>query len=338
MEKINVVYHSSDKFSWILGVSIYSMLKNNNYCHFNIFVIENNISDSNKELIKKYEQMYDCSIYFIPMPNIPEKFGFKIRKIKDNWLFDSFSRLFLGTLLPSSVDKVLYLDSDIIIKSDITDFYNTKMDNELVAGVMDPLSYSYYSEFELVKKDVYLQGGVILFNLALWRSEKQESNVANYMNSHNGYVFFMEQTVLSKICQGRIKVVSPKYNWTTINTEFSYGFIKRFRKPVSWYDKKTYLDGSQDIRIIHYTSCFYVKGRPWNQGCNHKLQSLFDDYKRESAFDSTDYYCASGSNLKNKIIRLIPKFVLSIILRFVYNRVRIMRIRKQRKKYEKSNN
>lgn len=49
---MNIVYSSSDSYAPIAGVSLYSLLKNNKQCkELSVFIIDNNISEKNKEKI-----------------------------------------------------------------------------------------------------------------------------------------------------------------------------------------------------------------------------------------------------------------------------------------------
>lgn len=327
MKEINLAFHSTDKFSWILGVSLSSFIVNNPDSKIIAYIIENGISEDNKNKLKSL-QNEKCKIVFIEMPDIPKRFGFPIKTVKNIWLNDSFSRLFLGSLLPTDVEKVLYLDSDTLALENIDEFYDTDIDNYLVAGVKETLGMNYYSLFDLSQKDIYLQGGVILFNLKKWREDHIEDKVVEYMKEHSGYVFFMEQTVVSAVCKGNVKQVDLKYNWTTINTCFSYKQIKKFRKPLNWYSIEEFEKTKNDIAIIHFTNCFYVNNRPWQTYCNHKLKDLFLSYKQNSIFNSYTLYDGKKNSLRRLVFKITPKFIITTLMSYIYNVWRVKKIKK----------
>mgnify|MGYP002774017304 FL=1 len=66
---MNVVYYSSDFFSEMCGVSIESLLENNTETdEINIYIVEDNISDINKERLLEISNRYNRNIFFIKMP------------------------------------------------------------------------------------------------------------------------------------------------------------------------------------------------------------------------------------------------------------------------------
>ena len=113
---MNVVYHSSDSFAVVTGVSITSLFENNKSADtINVWLIEHDITQENKNNLIKIANKYERKIYFIPMPDINSKWHLNLKMIKDEWLFDSYVRLFLDDILPVSVERVLYLDGDVLI-------------------------------------------------------------------------------------------------------------------------------------------------------------------------------------------------------------------------------
>lgn len=150
---MNFVLHSSDLYSAVLVVSIVSIMDNNKQEKTLVFyIIEHDISDEHKLMIRETVEKYpNAIVHFIPMPNINEKFGLGLKQIKSIWLFDSYCRLFLGTLLPESVERVLYLDCDTLCTGSLHDFYNLDFDGNYAAGVIDCLSDAYYDLFEMEK-------------------------------------------------------------------------------------------------------------------------------------------------------------------------------------------
>ena len=327
MKNLSVVYHSTDKFSWILGTSMTSLLENNKDVFFDFYIIENKISESNKDKIMQLEKKYNCKVEFIPLPDLPEKYGFKIKKIKENWLFDSFSRLFLGSILSNDISKVLYLDSDVIIDGSIDYLLDFDMNNYLIAGVKESLSKNYYSMFDI--KNTYFQGGVFLINLDLWRDKQIEKKVVDYMNEKNGYVFFMEQTLVSYICDENVAILPIEYNWTTINCCFTYKQIVKMRDVYNWVSEEEYENAKKNPVIYHLTNCFYINNRCWQRNCNHPMVDLFLKYKEISPFKDKELYDGKKVNLKNFCIHLVPKFLLVRIVKILYNNLRVKKILKE---------
>ena len=110
VKRLDIVYATDNNFIDVLYASIASLYDTNGDLNLNVWIIADNVADTNKEkidnLTKKYKQK---EINWIENVEIP----FKLKL--DRGSVSSFSRLFLGEALPKEVTKVLYIDCDIII-------------------------------------------------------------------------------------------------------------------------------------------------------------------------------------------------------------------------------
>ena len=170
---MNVVYHSSDSFAVVTGVSITSLFENNKSADtINVWLIEHDITQENKNNLIKIANKYERKIYFIPMPDINSKWHLNLKMIKDEWLFDSYVRLFLDDILPVSVERVLYLDGDVLITDSLQELWHIDLQGKCAAAVTDSIGESYYEMFRLSKNARYCNSGVILMDLIRWRKQK----------------------------------------------------------------------------------------------------------------------------------------------------------------------
>lgn len=332
---MNIVFHSSDTFVPILSVAIVSILINNKESDaITIYVIENDISNINKNKLKNIVQNYQRNIIFIPMPDINKDYALGLKMIKKIWSFDSYCRLFLGSILPQSVKKVLYLDSDIICNNSLKELYETNLGNNYCAGVIDCLGEKYYELFHLSKRSFYCNSGVILLDLEKWRKNNIEKEVSNYVKSKNGYVFFMEQSVLNVILQEKIKILHPKYNVYTLMVAFTNKNLYQLRHQKRYYLDKEIEKAIANPTIIHMTNCFYIKGRPWIKGNNHPFKQLFLKYREKTPWKNEPLFDENTSRLQKylfSIVRLLPQSFVCTSIGYIYNVWRIKHIKKEYK-------
>lgn len=331
---MNIVLHSSDLFSAVLAVSMVSILENNRQeDKINFFIIEHAISEKHKESLEEMVANYpNANITFIPMPDINEKFGLGLKMIKSIWLFDSYCRLFLGTLLPQHFDRVLYLDCDTLCNGSLSDFYNIDLDDNYAAGVIDCLSDAYYDLFDMDKTSRYCNSGMLLFNLRRWREDNMERKVADFVRSKNGYVFFMEQSVVNILLQNKIKIVHPKYNTYTLMAAFSHDNLRRLRHCTRYYSDQEIDEAIKDPVIIHLTNGFYVKGRPWIEGNRHPFRSLYMKYRALSPWKEEPLF-PDESSWKQKavttFVNVLPQRIMCSVVGWVYNVWRPKHIKKR---------
>ena len=338
---MNVAYHCSDLFAPILCISIVSLLENNKDIYeINIYVIEHNVSDNNKNKIKEYVRKYGRSLFFIPMPDINQTEDLNLIKVKKKWIFDSYCRLFLHHLLPESVERVLYLDSDVCVLGTLAELWSLDLHDKCVAAVSECLSESYYKLFDFDNDSKYCNSGVILFDLKIWQSLKMDDEIRNYIKKNNGYVFFMEQTVFSYITQGKVYTLPLKYNITSITQILNYDELFKLRKFSRFYSKDEVDFSLSNPKIIHMTSSFFIKNRVWNDNTNHPMKHVYKTYVDLISWGSKTF-SKDNRTLKQRLIdyfvQFCPKAILLPIVSFVYNCVRIKLIERKMNKIRARN-
>lgn len=336
---MNIVLHSSDLFSPVLSVSIVSILENNKEeKEINFYIIEHNISIDHQAMVERMVKHYpNAFIVFIPMPDVNQEFGLGLKMIKSIWLFDSYCRLFLGTLLPKDVERVLYLDCDTLCCGSLRKFYNMDMEDCYAAGVIDCLSEEYYKLFGMDSTSRYCNSGIILFDLKKWREDNIEEKIAEYVRSQDGYVFFMEQSVFNIVLQNKIKVVHPRYNTYTLMAVFSHRNLRLLRRCVRFYSDEEIDEALATPVLMHLTNCFYVKGRPWIEGNNHPYRELFMKYRALTPWKDVPLFPDKSSILQKTvafIAPLMPQGLLCRIIGWVYNDLRPNKIRRASKAWK----
>ena len=160
---LNIIYSSDDNYCIYMGVSILSVLENNkNFNSINIYIVDNNINDVNKLGLKKIVELYQRNIVFIDF----EKYK-KYLKLNMQWeiSISAYARLFVASMLPSNIDKVLYFDCDTLIVKSLNELWNQDINNFYVAGVCDTVSSNTKKAIGLNNTDLYINSGMLLINL-----------------------------------------------------------------------------------------------------------------------------------------------------------------------------
>ena len=336
---MNVAYHSSDLFAPVLGTSIVSLLENNkSFDSIDIYVIENKISSENKRKLQSMVESYNRNISFIPMHDVNEEENLGLKKIKDNWLFDSYCRMFLDKYLPESVERVLYLDSDVLIVDDLTELWSTDLDGKPVGTVKDCVSKEYFELFGLGEDTYYCNSGVILFDLNLWNKMNIGNKVRDYVKKNNGYVFFMEQSVLNVCLQHKMYALPVRYNTMTMINAMSYDEIVTLRKPYNYYTQKEVEKAKNKPAILHMITFFLITNRAWFANTNHPVKDIYRKYYAMTPWKDTPLFedkRTAKKKITQAIVDHIPRKILLPIVSFVYNYPRIWKIRGDMKKYAK---
>ncbi|MDR0483660.1 MAG: hypothetical protein LBH40_00065 [Alphaproteobacteria bacterium] len=155
MKSYNIAFAINKNFLLFCFIAIYSLLRNNQTSFFNIFIQHNNCL--NQEDIDIFLSQYplknfnNFKIHLIDCSTIEE-----LKDITDGgkWTKEVYFKLFLADLL--TVDKVLFLDADVLITSNIEDFLNTNLENHAFCG-------------DNFKNSNIVNCGIFLMNLKLLR-------------------------------------------------------------------------------------------------------------------------------------------------------------------------
>ena len=306
---MNVVYSSSDSYASVAGVSMYSLLCNNKSSkELNIYIVDNNISEKNKEKFRKMCSDFGRSLTFIPIADIEKLAGTKIDI--GRWNISTFGRLFEASLLPDSVEKVIHIDCDTMVMSSLEDLWNRDMEGKIVAGSLECIGDSYKTEIGLSKDDTYINAGNIMLNLKKIREDNTEELFRSYIKNHS-HLSFVDQAVLNACVKSDEKLVVPlDYNAYSIIYYIKYKNLKKVKKVTTFYSEEEVEKAVKKPAIVHFTTCFMDGSRPWIENNVHPLLSTYLDYKSKSPWTDTPIWKDPRNPLKRfayKMFRTLPQ-------------------------------
>lgn len=318
---MNVVYSSSDLFSEIAATSIYSLLKNNSYNKIHIYVIDNNIGDEHKKKLYKIVERFGASISFFPLPDISRIIGRKIEV--GRWNISTFGRCFLPSILPNTVDKLLFIDADTIVRSSLENLYFSNMNGKAVLGVDDCRSGNYRTNIDLDFDAPYINCGFMMVDLAMWRKLNIEKEFVDFINNKNGDITYMDQGVINGVLgkHNLVGLIPPKYNCQRLYFDFCFNDFIRIRKPAFSYDKADYESAISNPTIVHFTTCFISGTRPWNKNDKHPYKQEFLGYRKEIDWNEFSFWPDNrklGKKAMTVICNIMPKALMISIISFIH--------------------
>lgn len=161
-------------------------------------------------------------------------------------------RLLLPELLPD-LNRILYLDCDIIVRQDLARLWReTELGDNYMGVVYEAAIEGQAERFRAIGCDParYFNSGFLLMNLAQMRAEKVSERLLEACRVP--YLEFPDQDALNQVCLGRVLPLSPLYN--SIRTFFIPKYKPDF---VRQYDEALW-EQVQREGTIHYTG-----GKPW---------------------------------------------------------------------------
>lgn len=306
-----VVYACDDNYAMQTGVSIFSLLQNNKMSRFFIYLFSDNISAEN---IEKIEAMVDSFGQEIVVKDLPDLDALATVKLNVNiWAKSAYLRLFFTELLPSNVEKVLWLDSDTLIMRDISEMWNINIDGYACAGVLDAISDAKkLNGFK--RNESYINTGVLLINLKLWREEAIYALIHNEIIRRRGNSIDVDQSYLNCVLKKRKKILSPKYNFMM----YFFDALSDYQKYLTEsdyreneiYSEHELSEALSHIAIIHFATKPGV--RPWFKNASLPFSDVWQKYLKESPwegyvlpFDNKTVVTQTKRTVKNKMRNFI---------------------------------
>ena len=239
MKQINVAFCVNNAYVEKVAVVITSMLENNRENYFHFYIFSSDLSEDSIKYLNKLKSRYknfEASRVEVPVDL------FKSLKLNIDYIsIETYYRYAISDLLPD-LDKILYIDADLIINKDINIFYDTDIADYYLAGVEDAFikSENYKPEIGLSTDDIYINAGVLLMNLQKLR---QDCICKKFIEATEGLwdkIKYQDQDIINIVCKGKIKQVDSIYNFARENI---------MAEP----------NRQKEACIIHYTG----KKKPW---------------------------------------------------------------------------
>lgn len=282
---MNVLYASNDGYASFLGISLYSLLINNKEDDIiNIYILSNGIQNENVLKITNMVNSFHRNVFFIDITNIEGMIGFNINACGYN--ITTLARLFIDDLLPKEVQKILYLDCDIIVNGNIQGLWNTEISSFLIAATPEVyMPFDKKKNIGLEKSDIYYNAGMLLVNRKLWKEECLKEQFLDYYKEKNGELLYNDQDIINHCCKGRTAIVSPTFNFEPNVYYFPYYYLKKINSSYFKESKDEFKEMVKNPKIIH----FLGDERPWVKGNKNPYREIFYYYMEASGWKDINW-------------------------------------------------
>lgn len=259
---MNILVTLNSNYLDVLVVMLKSLAFSNKHRKFDVYVMNDSLT------LKEIEYLEETTLKNINIIDL---------KVKDKVLDkapvtkrypkEMYYRILAAQYLPKKVDKILYLDPDLVVINKIDKLYNIKLDNYYFAAashIWGILQTFNRIRLKMNSDDIYINSGVMLMNIKLLRKEQNKNDVYNFIKKNKNKLMLPDQDVISGLYANKILPLDPyAYNMTEKLLNQTY-FMPHINE--RWI--------SENSVIIHYCG----KNKPWKKNYKGTLNRFYDYY------------------------------------------------------------
>ena len=243
---INISYGVTKDWLQYAQISIASILKNANIDdEYTFYIVCNNCDEEDKKLFEKLDIIKKATYNFLQIDDSLFK-----RNINNPRGVSTFYRVFLADMIPD-LDKILYLDADTIIHSDIAELYRYDITDYYLAGVEDKTENIMRNFVKLEDGRFFINAGVLLMNLAKFREDNLKDDLYEHLKMTE---FYCDQMTINQVCQAKILQLPLKFNIMIDPANFA-------EKLPMYVTRRDEYEEAAKNPVVHH-----LWAKPWEQG------------------------------------------------------------------------
>ena len=252
----------------VLSVMLYSLSQSDPEGVYTVYVVNNTLTEEDFASLSALLPRTELVNVQVPedlLQNAP---------VSDRYPTEMYYRLFAARYLPQQLERILYLDPDLVVLHSLRSLYQIDFDGKLFAAASHIESRTFRElnrrRLHLSEHAKYLNSGVMMMNLALLRKESPQTSI-DYIQSHKATLLLPDQDVLNALYADRTVPLDP----LVYNLGEKYLRLKNLHLPPA---EKLTLDWVRsNTAIVHY----YGRNKPWKEHYRGSLGIFYHEWEQQ---------------------------------------------------------
>ena len=250
-----------------LKVMLYSLFFNNSEEQFRIYLLHSSIKPDEISDLEQFINRYGHQLFVITVGED----DFQDAPVVMHYTKEMYYRLLAFKYLPTDLERILYLDPDILVINRIKNLYDLDLTDWMYAAayhdrlLVKELNKIRFMEYEI---EEYFNSGVLLMNLVRQRKIIDEEEIYAFVEKNKNRLILPDQDVLNSLYAKHIKKLD----------EIKFNYDTRFYKYNRFVSKgKINMDYiMQNTVILHFCG----KKKPWQENYSGEFHSLYKHYEK----------------------------------------------------------
>ena len=261
---MNLLFVIDDAYVEQFKVVLFSIAQQMPQQDFQVFVMQKRLLEQDaaiKQYVEKLEMVYH--------PVVVGEEAFAHAPTTDRYPDTIYYRLLAHEFLPAEVDKILYLDADLICLNDFRELYEVELGNQLYAAashnedgrLLDYVNKLRLNNFEMDSS--YFNTGILLMNLEAIRHHVQRKDILDFIDKNRNRLILPDQDVLNGLYADRVMAIPDEI----YNFDARYSLIYQAKSQGKW-----------DLTwVIDHTVFLHFAGRdkPWKSNYRGRYSGLY---------------------------------------------------------------
>lgn len=252
----------------VLSVMLYSLSQSDPEGVYTVYVVNNTLTEEDFASLSALLPRTELVNVRVPedlLQNAPVSYRYPT---------EMYYRLFAARYLPQQLERILYLDPDLVVLHSLRSLYQIDFDSKLFAAASHIESRTFRElnrrRLHLSEHAKYLNSGVMMMNLALLRKESPQT-IIDYIQSHKATLLLPDQDVLNALYADRTVPLDP----LVYNLGEKYLRLKNLHLPPQ---EKLTLDWVRsNTAIVHY----YGRNKPWKEHYRGSLGIFYHEWEQQ---------------------------------------------------------
>ena len=191
---MNILFSINAKFIDLTKTCIRSIIRFDKNIDF--YILHHDLNQKHMDDLRR--SFLECTFHFIEV----KEEEFKGFPISSRYPLEIYYRLFASDLLPKTLDRILYLDVDIVVIQSLRELYNMDFERNLYIAsshVNERMTHLNAKRLGLKEDVPYINTGVLLMNLELLRKQLNKQDILNYVNAYKKNLVLFDQELRDRL-------------------------------------------------------------------------------------------------------------------------------------------
>ncbi len=268
LKTVNILVTLDEYYLPHLNVMLSTLIRFNHDCVFDIYLLHTSIGQDalrpTEAILENVGQLIPIQAHDLKLDHAPTT---------SRYPKEIYYRIFAARFLPDTLDRVLYLDPDLVVNGSILPLYQMEMDDYCFAAASHtgPLLQKVNTlRLDMGEDSPYINSGVMLMNLALLRREQNFEDVFRFIEKRKNLLVLPDQDIISGLYGSKIYALDA----------FRYNMTERLYQMHSPFEKGLDLDWvRKNSVIIHYCG----RNKPWKENYVGQLDVFYKEAAKRLA-------------------------------------------------------